>query len=84
MRVDRRLRLEKTVLGDDVGQIKIRLIKGADGSNILPVTFKNKCAYVPVFDRLWNDMFAEIDQIILQTFDQHSPIKDIDSHRRLK
>src|SRR4029453_14218512 len=70
MRVDRRLRFEKAILGNNVGQIQIGLIESPDGSNILPDTLKDKCAYVSVFDRVWDDMFAEIHQIVLQTFDQ--------------
>ena len=84
MRVDRRLRLEKAILWNDIGEIEVCLIKSPDCSNIFTVTVENKCAYASVLDLLWNDMFAEVGQIILQTFDQHLPIEDVDSHRRLK
>src|SRR5216117_656398 len=50
MRIDRRLGFEKTVFRHDVREIEIRLVKRANRSDVLPVTFKDKRADMPIFD----------------------------------
>src|SRR6266496_385360 len=84
MRVNRRFGVEETVFGHQIGEIQICLVKGPDCPNILPVTLENKRAHMPIFDRLWNDMFPEIEHVVLQTFDQHLPVEDVYSHRSLE
>jgi hypothetical protein len=39
---------------------------------------------MPVFDRLRDNMFSEIDQIVLQRLDEHVAIEDVNSHRGLE
>src|SRR5213594_2944846 len=84
MRIDRRLRLEEAVFRHDMSEIQIRLIKGADRSDVLPVTLEDECADMPIFDRHRDNVFPEIDQIVLQEFYEHISVEDINPHRRLK
>ena len=39
---------------------------------------------MPVFDRLRDNMFSEIDQIVLQRLDEHVAVEDVNSHRSLE
>src|SRR5205823_14164264 len=32
---------------------------------------------------MWNDILSEVDQLVFQTFDEHLPIEDVNSHRSL-
>ena len=84
MRIDRRVGLKETVFRHDIGQVEIRLVKRADRSDVFPVALEDERADVPILDRRRNDVFAEIDQIVLQTFDQHVAIENVNAHRRLK
>ncbi len=84
MGVDCGLWIKEAVFGSDIGKIEIRFVKSADCSDVFPVTFKNVGAHVPLLDRLWNDMLAEIGQVIIQAFHQHGAVEDVNSHRRLE
>ena len=84
MRINRRFRVEETVFRHKVRKIEIRFIKSADRSDIFPVTFKNERAHMSIFDRVRNDVFAKIDQIIFQAFDQDVAIENINAHRGLE
>ena len=85
VRVDRRIGFEETVGGNQVGEVEIGFVKRADRSDVLPVAVKNvgaaRCAFL---NRGRNDVLAEIDEIVVQTLDQHVAIEDVDAHRRLK
>jgi hypothetical protein len=62
MGIDRRIGLEETVGGNQVGEIEIGFVEGADRSDVLPVTFENVGADVAIFDCSRNDVFAEIER----------------------
>src|SRR4029077_1837368 len=66
MRIDRRVGLKETIFWNHISEIEISLVKCADCSDIFPVTFEDKRADVPIIDRCWNNVFAEIEQIALQ------------------
>src|SRR5205823_11822870 len=71
MRVNRRLGLKETVLGHYICEIQIGFVESADCSNVFPITLKNKCADMQVFDRLRDNMFSEIDKIVLLRLAEH-------------
>ena len=83
MRVNRRIRLKEAVVRNNISQIEIGLIKGPDRANVLPVPFKNVRADVPVFDRLRDNVFAEIDQIVRQALHQDLPVENVNAHGSL-
>src|SRR5205085_11154979 len=83
MGIDRGLRFEEAVFRHDVGEVEVRLVKGANRSDVLPVAFEDERANVPIFDRHWDNVFAEIDQVVLQRFYEHVSVEDINPHRRL-
>src|SRR5437588_1315600 len=83
MRVNWGLGIEETVFRHEIGQIQICLIKSSDRSDVLPISLINKRAYMSIFNRVRNDVFSEIDQIVFQTFDEHLPVEDVNSHRSL-
>src|SRR6476620_12037518 len=80
MRIDRRVGLKETIFWNYISQIEISLVKCADRSDVFPVTFEDKRADMPIFDRRWNNVFTEIEQITLQAFDEHLPVENINAH----
>ena len=84
MRVNRRLGVKKTVFRNKVGQIEVRLVKRADGTDIFPIALENECTHMSILDRSRNDMFAEILQFIVQALHEHLPVENVNSHRCLK
>src|SRR5438105_2032915 len=69
MGVDWSVDVEEAVGGNQIRQFEVRFVKRPNRSNVLPVAFEDVGAHVPVLDRLWNDMFAEINQVVLQASD---------------
>src|SRR6266496_4214090 len=84
MRIDRRLRLKKAVFRHDVSEIQIRLVKGANRSDVLPVALEDERADMSIFDRHRDNVISEIGQVVLQRFYEHISVEDINPHRRLE
>ena len=80
MRVNGRLRIEETVLGDEISQVEICLVKRAHRADVFPVTLKNERAHMSIFYRLRNDVLAKVNQLIVETFHEHVAVENIDTH----
>ena len=84
MGINRRIGFEETVGGNQVGEIEIGFVKGANRSDILPVAIENVGADVARLNCSRNDVLAKIKEIVVETLDQHVAIEDVNAHRRLK
>ena len=80
MRVNRRVWLEETVFRHDIGQVQVRFVKGANRSDVLPISLVDKRADMSILDRVWDYVLSEISQIIFQAFNQHLAIEHVNSH----
>src|SRR5947207_87518 len=84
MSVNRRVGFEKTVGWNQVGEIEIGFVKGANRSDIFPVAVENKGTDAMRLDRSRDDVLAKVEQVVVEALDQHVAIEDVNSHRRLK
>ena len=84
MGINRRIGFEETVGGNQVGEIEIGFVEGANGSDVLPVTIENVGADVARLNCSRNDVLAKIKEIVVETLDQHVAIEDVNAHRRLQ
>src|SRR5262249_37135 len=80
MCVDWGLRLKEAVFWHHISEVQICLVECADRSDVFPITFEDKSADVPIFDRYRNDVFSEIEQIALQGFDEHVAVENVNAH----
>src|SRR5438552_490413 len=63
---NRRAHVEEIEARQFIRNIQVRFKKGADGSDIFPITLENKRAYAEVFNRLGDDMLPKVCQVIFQ------------------
>ena len=84
MCVNRCFGVEETVFRNEIGQVEVRFIKRADRPDVFPVALEDERVHMSIFDRLRNDVFAEILEIVVETFNEHVAIENINAHRRLK
>ena len=81
--IDRRRRLKKTILRQQIRQVEIRFVKGADRSDVFPVPVENVTAHLPLLDRLRDNVFPKVHQVVVQAFHQDVPVKYVNAHRGL-
>src|SRR5947209_18086822 len=84
MSVDRRVCIKKAVLWDDVSQIEICFVEGADGPDIFPVAVEYISADIPRLDGSGNNMLAKISQLVVEAIHQHFAVENVNAHRGLK
>src|SRR5207248_9843026 len=81
MSVNRRVRFEKTIGWNQVGEIEIGFVEGANRSDIFPVAVENIGPDIARLDRSRDDVLAKIEQIVVKTLDQYVAIEDLTSQR---
>ena len=52
----------------NIGEIEIGFVKRAHGPDVFPVTLEDVGMDMSIFNRLRDDVFAEIGQVVVQAF----------------
>lgn len=84
MRVDRCLRVKEVELWHHGAEVEIRLKEGADGSDVLPVTLERVALHMMSLDGCWNDVLAEVHEVVVQCLHEHIAAEHVDAHVRLE
>ena len=84
MCIDRRVGLKETVFRNHISEIEVSLVECADCSDVFPITFEDKRTDVSISNRLRNNVVTEIDELVLQQFNEDLPVEDVNAHRCLK
>ena len=80
MRVDRRPGLIKVESGIVVCQVEIGLEEGVDRSDVLPISLKNIGLHLVFIDGCWNDILAEIGEVIVEAFLENFTLEQMDTY----
>src|SRR4029077_18169047 len=75
--------LVKAEFGIGIGEVETGLEKCADCSDVLPISLKNIGLHLVFIDGCWNDILAEIGEVIVEAFLENAAIEHIDTHRGL-
>src|SRR2546421_2025895 len=63
---NRRAHVKKIEAGQFAADIQVCFEEGANGSDVLPIALKNRGEHAQIFNRLRDDVFAEIGQRIVE------------------
>ena len=84
MRVDRRHGVEEIELRHRIGELEIRVEESADRADVLPVALENVGVDAELREHVRDDVLAEIHEGVVERFDQHLAVENVDAHRGLK
>ena len=79
--VNRRLRVEEIELRQLMAEIEIRVEKGADRSDVLPIALVDVGEKSPARNQVGDDVLAEIDLLTRKSPGQHLAVEDVNTHR---
>src|ERR1043166_3832996 len=78
---NRRCHVEEIKARQLARYIQISFEKCADSSNVLPITLKDRRIDFQVLDGLWDNVFAEIGERVIQQAADDVAVEDVNAHR---
>ena len=80
MGVDGLVLVVKIELGIDAGQVQVRLVEAADGSDVLPIAVVDVGLDLARLDGHGDDLLAKVGGVIIQNSAHGLGVEDVDSH----